>query len=86
LRIRVDATSKEAAQAAIESEQRRVLALFREGSGVMSWLGKQTLASGASGFAEGLYVDYYPASKSETNYVAALLVGESCWRDRFESC
>lgn len=86
LRIRVEATSKKAAQAAIESEQRRVLAMFREGAGVMSWLGKQTLASGASGFAEGLYVDYYPASKPEANYVAALLVGESCWRDRFESC
>lgn len=64
-----------------------VLGLFPlEAPAIHTWLDAHDQPSGATGYADGLFLDYYPSQDEDRHTFAGLYVTPPCWTGQDETC
>lgn len=87
LKLRTEATGQEPVVAAAAAEVQAVTSLFQQGPTIRAWLDKhRDDAAGATGFQDGLALDWYPGSSQKGGAASAFYLRESCWTDTVEPC
>lgn len=87
LKLRTEATGQKPVVGAAAAEVQAVTSLFQQGPKIQTWLGKhRNDAAGATGFQDGLALDWYPGSAQKGGAASVFYLRESCWTDTVEPC
>ncbi|GAB2483949.1 hypothetical protein GCM10027030_17750 [Luteococcus sediminum] len=72
---------------AAPAEVKQVTSLFQQGPKIQQWLAKHTNEkAGATGYQDGMALDWYPGSSQAGGAAAIFYLREACWTDSVESC
>ncbi|MEL4357737.1 MULTISPECIES: hypothetical protein [unclassified Luteococcus] len=87
LKLRTEATAKQPVLKAAADEVQAVTSLFQQGRQIQTWLAAhQRSAAGATGYQDGLALDWYPGSSQPGGAAAVFYLRQACWTDTVETC
>lgn len=72
---------------AATNEVKQVTSLFQQGPSMQQWLQQHANEkAGATGYQDGMALDWYPGSSQAGGSAAIFYLREACWTDSVESC
>ncbi|MEL4505472.1 hypothetical protein AAEX63_09980 [Luteococcus sp. H138] len=87
LKLRTEATGKQPVLKAAADEVQAVASFFQQGRQIQTWLAAhQRSAAGATGYQDGLALDWYPGSSQPGGAAAVFYLRQACWTDTVETC
>lgn len=86
LKVKVTAAKGTPVKQAGGKEVNRVVGLLQEGEDISTWLARHSSETGATGYQDGMSLDWYPAMEQPDGEVTIFYLREACWTDSVEVC